>query len=411
MKKPEILSPAGDFEKLKYAVAYGADAVYMAGKAYGMRTASGNFERDELKEAVKYCHERGAKAFVTVNVMARNDEIEQLPAYLEYLDDIGVDALIVADVGVMPLVKKYAPHAHLHVSTQASVTNYSAANMYHDMGADRIVLARELSIDDIAGIRAKTPKELEIETFIHGSMCISYSGRCLLSNFMAGRDANHGNCAQPCRWSYSLVEEKRPGQYYPVMEDQYGTYLFNSKDMCLIEHIPELVKAGIDSFKIEGRVKTAYYAAVVTGAYRRAIDLYSRQGEGFILPESLLREVEKVSHRDYFTGFYFGEKDGEYRQDNTYIRDWEVCANIVGAGQDGLYRAVQKNKFSVGDELELLSPGKDPVAFILEGLYDMDMKPIDSAPHPKMEVLVKLPCEAGEFSMLRKNNKPEKEVL
>lgn len=411
MKKPEILSPAGDFEKLKYAVAYGADAVYMAGKAYGMRTASGNFDMDELKMAVKYCHDRGAKAFVTVNVMARNDEIERLPEYLEYLDDIGADALIVADIGIIPLVKKYAPHVHLHISTQASITNYSAANMYHDMGADRIVLARELTIDDIAGIRAKTPKTLEIETFVHGSMCISYSGRCLLSNFMAGRDANHGNCAQPCRWSYSLVEEKRPGQYYPVVEDEYGTYLFNSKDMCLIEHIPELVKAGIDSFKIEGRVKTAYYAAVITGAYRRAVDMYAERGEGFVLPESLRREVEKVSHRDYFTGFYFGEKDGEYRQDNTYIRDWEVCANIVEKMPNGLYKAVQKNKFSVGDELELLTPNKDAVDFVLKELYDRDMNPIEAAPHPKMEVFLRLPCQAGEFAMLRKNNKPEKEVL
>ncbi len=411
MKKPEILSPAGDFEKLQYAVAYGADAVYMAGKSYGMRTASGNFDEEELKKAVKYCHDRGTKAFVTVNVMAGNDEIDKLPPYLEFLDDAGVDALIVADVGIIPLVKRHAPHVRLHISTQASVTNYSAANMYHDMGADRIVLARELTIDDIAGIRAKTPKALEIETFVHGSMCMSYSGRCLLSNFMAGRDANHGNCAQPCRWSYSLVEEKRPGQYYPVVEDEYGTYLFNSKDMCLIEHIPELVRAGIDSFKIEGRVKTAYYAAVITNAYRRAVDMYAEKGEEFELPESLRREVEKVSHRDYYTGFYFGEKDGEYREDNTYIRDWEVCAYIAEKGENGLYRAVQKNKLSVGDRLELIRPGKDAVDFVLEGLYDMNMTPIDSAPHPKMEFFVKLPCEASRFAMLRKNNKPEKEVL
>ena len=270
MRKPEILAPAGDFEKMKYAVAYGADAVYLSGKMYGMRTASGNFDNDELKRAVDYCHARGVKCFVTVNVMPRSHEIDMLPQYLEMLGDIKADALIIADIGVLPLAKKYAPNVRIHISTQASVVNYSSAMVLHELGADRIVLARELSLREIAEIRRRTPKTLELETFVHGSMCVSYSGRCLLSNFMAGRDSNHGNCAQPCRWCYTLMEEKRPGEYFPILEDEHGSYILNSKDMCLIDHIPELVQAGIDSFKIEGRVKTAYYSAVITGAYRKA---------------------------------------------------------------------------------------------------------------------------------------------
>ena len=405
MKKPEILSPAGDFEKLRFAVEYGADAVYMAGKTYGMRTASGNFDSDELSKAVKYCHERGVKCFVTVNVMPRNSEIDALPEYLTYLDEIGVDAVIVADIGVIPLVKKHAPHVKLHISTQASIVNYSSACMFHDMGADRIVLARELPLEDIAEIRARTPSSLELETFVHGSMCISYSGRCLLSNVRAGRDANPGNCAQPCRWNYAVVEEKRPGQYYPVFEDERGTYVFNSKDMCLIDHIPELVNAGIDSFKIEGRVKTAYYAAVITNAYRRAVDKYAAEGSRYILPDAIKNEIYKVSHRDYYTGFYFhDDKNGEYRDDAAYIRDWDVCAYVLGRAENGLCRVVQKNKFSKGEKLELLSPGKDPVDFIAEDMYDMVMNQLDSATHHKMKLYLRVPEDAAEMSVIRKKS-------
>ena len=404
MGRPEILAPAGDFEKLRYAVAYGADAVYLSGKSYGMRTASGNFTEDELRQAVAYCHARGVKCFVTVNVMPRSDEIDRLPAYFELLEDIHADAVIIADLGVFPLVQKYAPHVHLHVSTQASVVNYSAARMYHELGAHRIVLARELPLSEIAEIRRRTPKELELETFVHGSMCVSYSGRCLLSNFMANRDANHGNCAQPCRWNYTLMEEKRPGEYFPVYEDDRGTYLFNSKDMCMIEHIPELVEAGIDSFKIEGRVKTAYYAAVVTGAYRRALDLYIRDPARYALPDAIRGEVLKVSHRAYYTGFYFEEGDGQFLEDARYIRDWDVCAYVTGPSDSGLTPAIQKNKFSKGERLELLSPGRDPISFTLEELYDGDGAPIDTAPHPQMKLRLRLPEEADVFSIIRKKN-------
>ena len=406
MKKPEILAPAGDFEKMKYAVAYGADAVYLSGKMYGMRTASGNFDNDELKRAVDYCHARGVKCFVTVNVMPRSHEIDMLPQYLEMLGDIKADALIIADIGVLPLAKKYAPNVRIHISTQASVVNYSSAMVLHELGADRIVLARELSLREIAEIRRRTPKTLELETFVHGSMCVSYSGRCLLSNFMAGRDSNHGNCAQPCRWCYTLMEEKRPGEFFPILEDEHGSYILNSKDMCLIDHIPELVQAGIDSFKIEGRVKTAYYAAVITGAYRKAVDLYAEMGEDYILPESIRQEVFKVSHRDYYTGFYFGETQGQYVKDALYIRDWDVCAMLDGTeSENGAAFAVQKNRISIGDRVELLSPGKMPVDFTVEELYDSDMQPIQAAIHPQMRFGIRLPCTAPEMSIIRKANK------
>ena len=406
MRKPEILAPAGDFEKMKYAVAYGADAVYLSGKMYGMRTASGNFDNDELKRAVDYCHARGVKCFVTVNVMPRSHEIDMLPQYLEMLGDIKADALIIADIGVLPLAKKYAPNVRIHISTQASVVNYSSAMVLHELGADRIVLARELSLREIAEIRRRTPKTLELETFVHGSMCVSYSGRCLLSNFMVGRDSNHGNCAQPCRWCYTLMEEKRPGEYFPILEDEHGSYILNSKDMCLIDHIPELVQAGIDSFKIEGRVKTAYYSAVITGAYRKAVDLYAEMGEDYILPESIRQEVFKVSHRDYYTGFYFGETQGQYVNDALYIRDWDVCAMLDGTeSENGAAFAVQKNRISIGDRVELLSPGKMPVDFTVEELYDSDMQPIQAAIHPQMRFGIRLPCTAPEMSIIRKANK------
>ena len=406
MRKPEILAPAGDFEKMKYAVAYGADAVYLSGKMYGMRTASGNFDNDELKRAVDYCHARGVKCFVTVNVMPRSHEIDMLPQYLEMLGDIKADALIIADIGVLPLAKKYAPNVRIHISTQASVVNYSSAMVLHELGADRIVLARELSLREIGEIRRRTPKTLVVETFVHGSMCVSYSGRCLLSNFMAGRDSNHGNCAQPCRWCYTLMEEKRPGEYFPILEDEHGSYILNSKDMCLIDHIPELVQAGIDSFKIEGRVKTAYYSAVITGAYRKAVDLYAEMGEDYILPESIRQEVFKVSHRDYYTGFYFGETQGQYVKDALYIRDWDVCAMLDGTeSENGAAFAVQKNRISIGDRVELLSPGKMPVDFTVEELYDSDMQPIQAAIHPQMRFGIRLPCTAPEMSIIRKANK------
>ena len=298
-KKPEILAPAGDFEKMKYAIAYGADAVYLAGNSFGMRAAAANFREDELREGIAYAHARGVKCYITVNIIPSNRDLEQLPDYLSFLQEAGADALIIADVGVLSLAKKYAPGIPVHISTQTSILNHAAANYWAEQGAERIVLARELSLSEIAEIRAKTPKTLEIEAFVHGAMCISYSGRCLISQYLTGRDANHGACAQPCRWKYQLVEETRPGEYFPVVEGDKGTYLYNSKDLCMIDHLPELIAAGVDSFKIEGRNKTAYYAAGVTGAYRKAVDAYWNSGkpDAFTLPEGIRNEVVKVSHR------------------------------------------------------------------------------------------------------------------
>jgi len=308
--KPELLSPAGDMEKLKFAVHFGADAVYLAGKAFGMRTASANFTDNELKDAVEYAHQRGVKVYVALNVLPRNSDLSALPAFLELLSELSADAVIVSDLGVLALSKRYAPEIPVHVSTQASVVNYESARMWHSLGASRVVLARELSLSEIREIRDKTPRGLSLEGFSHGAMCMAYSGRCLLSQYMASRDPNRGNCAQACRWKYRLVEELRPGQYIPVFEDERGTFLFNSKDLCMLDHIPEMADAGLNSLKIEGRVKTAYYAAAVTNAYRRAIDLYEKGHRG-PLPEELRSEVLKVSHREYYTGFYFGGDVGQ----------------------------------------------------------------------------------------------------
>lgn len=402
-KKPEILAPAGDFEKLRFAVAYGADAVYLAGKAFGMRTASGNFTPEELAQAVAYCHQRGVKVYVTVNTMPRDRELALLPEYLRQLDDCGVDALIAADLGVMSLAKRYAPHVELHVSTQTSIVNSETAKAYGAMGASRVVLARELSLEEIARIREAIPPALELEAFVHGAMCMSYSGRCVLSNYLAkGRDANRGNCAQPCRWQYRVVEEYRPGEYMPVYEDETGTYIFNSKDMNMLEHIPQLVNAGIDSLKIEGRVKTAYYAAVVTNAYRRALDLYWRDPRGYAPPEELLAEVQKVSHREYFTGFYFGERDSQHTQDSQYIRQWDVCAVVESCDAQGNARLTHKNKFAQGEEMELLLPGQPAQILVLPFMEDGGHQPIGLANLPGMTVYTRLPVEAPPMSILRK---------
>lgn len=402
-KKPEILAPAGDFEKLRFAVAYGADAVYLAGKAYGMRAASGNFTPEELAEAVKYCHRRGVRVYVTVNTMPRDGELAALPEYLQQLDASGADAVIAADLGVMGLVQRYAPHTELHVSTQTSIVNSETAKAYAALGASRVVLARELSLEEIARIRAQIPPQLELEAFVHGAMCMSYSGRCVLSNYLAkGRDANRGSCAQPCRWQYRVVEEYRPGEYMPVYEDETGTYLFNSKDMNMLGHIPDLAQAGIDSFKIEGRVKTAYYAAVVTNAYRRALDLYWADPRGYALPEELLAEVEKVSHREYFTGFYCGDRDSQHIEDSQYIREWDVCAVVEDCDSGGNARLTHKNKFAAGEALELLRPGQPAVPVTLERMENDAHQPIDLANLPGMTVYARLPIEAPPLSILRK---------
>ncbi len=397
MRKIELLSPAGDRERLEMAVAYGADAVYLAGDEYGMRSFAGNFAGDTLEDAVAYARARGVAVHVTCNTMPRGDEIARLPAFLERLEAAGVTAAIVADVGVLSLVRRYAPSVQIHVSTQASVVNAVSARAWHDLGAQRVILARELSLDEIADIRAKTPADLELETFVHGAMCVSYSGRCLLSNYMTGRDANRGACAQPCRYRYALVEEKRPGEYFPIEEDGRGTYIMNARDMCMIDHLPDLIAAGVDSLKIEGRAKSAYYAAIVTGAYRQCLDAALA---GRPLDPVWRDEVEKVSHRHYSTGFFYGPP-GQFTEDARYIRDWQILAVIESCDETGLAWASLRNKFCAGDAVELVGPGVRPVAFDAPVMADEAGDPLHEPRHPQMRFRIRLPQPVPPHSILR----------
>ncbi len=399
MAKLELLSPAGDMERLRMAVLYGADSVYLAGTAFGMRAFAGNFSPEELPKAVAFAHSHGVKVHVTVNTMPRNDEVINLPAYMEQLQDAGVDALILADLGAFTLAGKYAPKCQRHISTQQSIANYACAAAWHDLGADRVVLARELSLPEIAEIRAKTPKELEIETFGHGAMCVSYSGRCLLSNYMTGRDSNRGACAQPCRYQYALMEEKRPGEYFPVYEDEKGTYILNSKDMCTIEHIKDLMDAGIDCIKIEGRAKSAYYAAIVTGAYRHVIDDISAGSE----PDPVwLDEVNHVSHRVYSTGFYYGQP-GQYTEHSRYIRDWQICAIVESCDEKGLALCSLRNKFAQGDFLELVGPDSKPFSLVAGSMTDLEGAALEEPRTPQMRFFMKLPKPVPAYSILRRS--------
>ena len=398
-KKIELLSPAGDMERLKLSVLYGADSVYLAGTSFGMRSFAGNFTPEELPLAVKFAHDHGVKAHVTVNTMPRNNEICHLPAYLEQLENAGVDALIVADMGAFTLAKKYAPHCELHISTQQSIANYECASAWYDLGAKRVVLARELSLAEIAEIRQKTPKDLEIETFGHGAMCVSYSGRCLLSNYMTGRDSNRGACAQPCRYQYALMEEKRPGEYFPVYEDEKGTYILNSRDMCTIDHLKDLMDAGIDCIKIEGRAKSAYYAAIVTGAYRHCIDDIAAGRE---IDPVWRDEVEHVSHRVYSTGFYYGEP-GQYTENSRYLREWQICAKVEACDENGLALCSLNNKFSQGDALEVVGPDFRPLSFTADTLQDLDGNPLSELRTPQTKFYLQLPQQVPAGSMLRRS--------
>ncbi len=397
-KRPELLCPAGDMERLKMAVAYGADAVYLAGTMFGMRSFAGNFTPEELKDAVGLCKAHGVAVNITCNTMPRNDEVARLPEWLEYLDALRVNAVIVADVGSLALVKHHAPHVQIHISTQASIVNYQTASAWYDLGANRVILARELSMDEIREIRARTPKDLEIEAFVHGAMCVSYSGRCLLSNYMTGRDSNRGACAQPCRYKYALMEEKRPGEYFPVYEEEKGTYIMNSRDMCMIDHIPELIEAGVDSFKIEGRAKSAYYAAIVAGAYRHAVDA-ALAGEP--LDPVWRDEVEHISHRHYSTGFYYGQP-GQFTEDARYIRDWQVCALVESCQSDGTAVLSLRNKFAAGEELELVGPDVRPEKFTVSAMTDGDGLPLAEARKPQMKLIMKLPRAVPPLSLLRR---------
>ena len=396
-RKPELLSPAGDMERLRMAVLYGADAVYLAGESFGMRSFAGNFSPEELPRAVRFAHEQGVRVHVTVNTMPRNREVDSLPAWLELLNDVGVDALIVADLGVFTLAGQYAPRCERHISTQASVANYQAAAAWYDLGAKRVILARELSLDEIREIRARTPEELALEAFVHGAMCVSYSGRCLLSNYMTGRDSNRGACAQPCRYQYYLMEEKRPGEYFPVFEDGKGTYIMNSRDMCMIDHVSELMDAGLDSLKIEGRAKSAYYAAIVTGAYRHAIDDVVA---GRPIDPIWRREVERVSHRHYATGFYYGPP-GQYTENARYIREWQVVALITSCDEHGYAALTLRNKFCTGDTVELVGPDMKPFAFEVPVMEDEEGAPLTEPKKPQMVFRMQLPQPVPAWSILR----------
>ncbi len=396
-KKPELLAPAGDWEKLKMAVLYGADAVYLAGTSFGMRSFAGNFTDEELPAAVAFAHDHGVRVHCTVNTMPRNDEALALPAHLERLKNAGVDALIVADLGAFALAGRYAPGVDRHISTQASVSNFESARAWYDLGASRVILARELSLEEIRTIRERTPAELELEAFVHGAMCVSYSGRCLLSNYMTGRDANRGECAQPCRYQYALVEEKRPGEYFPVFEDGKGTYILNSRDMCMIGHLGDLMEAGLDSLKIEGRAKSAYYAAVVTGAYRHVMDDVFAGRE----PDPVwLEEVERVSHRHYSTGFYYGQP-GQYTENARYIRSWQVVALVEDCAADGTATLSLRNKFSAGEELEIVGPDLRPFRFTAPVMEDEEGFPLREPRKPGMRFRMRLPRPVPPMSLLR----------
>lgn len=396
-KKPELLAPAGDWEKLQMAVLYGADAVYLAGTSFGMRSFAGNFSDEELPRAVDFAHRHGVKVHATVNTMPRSGEVDRLPEHLEKLNDAGVDALILTDLGAFILAGKYAPRCQRHISTQQSIANYACAQAWFDLGAQRVVLARELGMDEIREIRRRVDPALELETFCHGAMCVSYSGRCLLSNYMTGRDSNRGACAQPCRYQYALMEEKRPGEYFPVFEDEKGTYIMNSRDMCMIDHLDDLMDAGVDCLKIEGRAKSAYYAAIVTGAYRHVLDDVAA---GRPVDPVWRDEVEHVSHRHYSTGFFYGQP-GQFYEDARYIRDWQICAVVTDCTPEGLATLSLRNKFACGDQVEVVGPDTKPFTMTAPMMTDSQGLPLTEPKTPQMVFTMQLPHPVPSMSFVR----------
>jgi putative protease len=402
--KVELLAPAGNLEKLKMAVVYGADAVYMGGEEFGLRAYADNFSMDEMEEGIRFAHERGRKAYITVNIIPHNDDLKGFPEYIRKIRELGADAVILSDPGVLDIVKENAPGLEIHLSTQANNTNWRSAAFWHRQGVKRVILARELSLKEIREIHELTSEELELEIFIHGSMCISYSGRCLLSNYMAGRDSNRGMCAHPCRWKYYLMEEKRPGEYFPVLEDDKGTYIFNSKDLCMIEHIPEVIESGVSSLKIEGRIKSSYYVATVVSAYRQAIDAYYRDKENYRFNPLWLEEVSKVSHREFSTGFYFRKpgSEGQIYKTSSYIRDYDFVGLVLSYDRNtGIAMIEQRNKMRTGDEIEVVKPSGGFFRQVIKNMKNEDGEVIDSAPHPQMKVFMEMEQEVEEYSMLR----------
>lgn len=410
IKKPELLAPAGDLEKLKIAVLYGADAVYIGGEAYGLRAKAKNFDIPTMKEGIDFAHSHGAKVYITANIFAHNSDFDGMDEYFKKIYEIGADAVLVSDPGVYMTLKEAAPDMELHISTQANNTNYKTADFWYKMGAKRIVGARELSLKEIKEMRNKIPADMEIETFVHGAMCISYSGRCLLSNYLSGRDANKGACSHPCRWKYYLMEETRPGEYMPVEENERGTYIFNSKDLCMLNHIPELVDAGISSLKIEGRMKTPYYVGTIVKAYRQAIDDYFRDPEYYKSRiDYYMSEVSKASHRDFTTGFYFGKPghDDQVYTNNSYIRDYDFIGIVVGDRDEktGCAVVMQRNKFEVGDKIEVLPVKGDSREMTVTQMWNEEGVPVDSAPHPEQILKLKTDLPLKKYDMLRKASK------
>ena len=408
MRKIELLAPAGNMEKLRMAIIYGADAVYIGGEKFGLRASAGNFDIEEIKEAVKFVHDHGKRLYVTVNIIPHNEDFIGLSEYLKEIEEAGVDAIIFSDPGVYLAAKESVPNMELHLSTQANNTNYRSAEFWHKQGVKRIVLARELSFEEITEIVERSPKELEFETFVHGAMCMSYSGRCLLSNYMVGRDANKGECAHPCRYKYYLVEERRPGQYMPIEEDERGAYIFNSKDLCMIEYIPELVKAGIISFKIEGRMKSAYYVASVVRAYRMAIDSYIADPTNYVFKQEWLEEFSKASHREFSTGFFNNKPDssGQVYDSSAYVRDYAFTGLVLEYNEEtGIATVEQRNKMVIGDEIEVIGPKRDMFAQKLEMMWNDEGEEIESAPHPQMIVKIKMSKPVARFDILRRERK------
>ena len=404
-KRPELLIPASSLEVLKTAVMFGADAVYIGGEAFGLRAKAKNFSMEDMKKGVEFAHAHGVKVHVTVNILAHNDDLPGVEEYLKELKEVGPDALIIADPGVFELAKEICPEIQRHVSTQANNTNYATYQFWWKQGASRVVSARELSLREIKEIRERIPAEMEIESFIHGAMCISYSGRCLLSNFFTGRDANQGACTHPCRWKYSIVEETRPNEYMPVYENERGTYIFNSKDLCMIEHIPELMESGIDSFKIEGRMKTALYVATVARTYRKAIDDYKESPE--LYKKNLpwyLDQISNCTYRQFTTGFFFGKPSDEAQiyDNNTYLKEYTYLGIVGEQNEEGLYRIEQRNKFSVGEEIEIMKPDGENLTVTVKRIVDEDGADMESAPHPKQVLYIDLGHPLEKYDILRR---------
>ena len=403
MNNIELLAPAGNLSRLKVALAYGADAVYAGGDSFSLRVRAKNFSDEELAEAIRYTHKKGKKIYIALNVIPHNDDIEEFIEYVKKIKELKPDAFIISDLGAFSLAKEHAPEIPIHISTQANNVNYKTVDMWHSLGAERVVLARELSFDEVKTIRKKTSPDVELEAFIHGAMCISYSGRCLLSGYMTGRESNSGDCAHPCRWNYTLMEEKRPGEHFPVYENDRGTFIFNSKDMCMIEHIPELINSGVTSFKIEGRVKTEFYVATVVGVYRRAIDEYLKNPDGYKFNPEWFDELSKVSNRGYTTGFWLGKTDANSQNttDGGYVRTYDLAA-LFEKNENGKCVFVQKNKLSVGDTVEIMSPNAEPFSYTIDKMWDGNDEEIMDAPHPLQIFKLDLGLELAEFSMIRK---------